>query len=178
MSATVVIPNATVTVVDGPNGGKFGTTNGAGVYTITGLTFAGFSVSVTAANFISTAQGVALTSGQTTKTMDFTLARTPAPPAVRTMTGTWVGSWSTYRFTMVLTQTGTVVTGTYSDQDGAGRTDPGEPGSFNDPNLVVRMKQSTFGDFTFRGSMDGTGRRVTGNVTAAGGTTSFTMDKQ
>src|SRR5262245_26754023 len=49
-SATVVIPNATVTVVDGPNGGKFATTNGAGVYTITGLTFAGFSVSVTATN--------------------------------------------------------------------------------------------------------------------------------
>ena len=54
----------------------------------------------------------------------------------------------------VRTMTGTIVTGTYLDQDGTGRTDPAQPGSFNDPTLVVHMKQAPFGDFTFTGTMN------------------------
>lgn len=102
----------------------------------------------------------------------------PPPATTRTMTGTWTGSWSTYTFTMVLTQVGNVVTGTYTDRDGQGRTDPAQPGSFNDPNVVLRIKQAAFADFTLEGVMDATGRRVTGTVRAAGGTSSVTMNKQ
>jgi hypothetical protein len=100
-----------------------------------------------------------------------------APPAVRTMTGTWTGSWGGFVFQMVLTQTGTTVTGTYLDQDGPGRTDPGEPGSFNDPNVVIRVKQAAFSDFTLRGVMAASGRVVTGTAQAAGGTFPLTMTK-
>jgi hypothetical protein len=99
------------------------------------------------------------------------------PPAVRTMTGTWTGTWGPYNFTMVLTQTGTTVTGTYTDQDGPGRTDPGQPGTFNDPNVTLRVKQAAFADFTLRGVMDSSGRVVTGTATAAGGTSPLTMSK-
>ena len=106
------------------------------------------------------------------------VAAAPPPAAVRTMTGTWRGTWSVYSFTMVLTQTGTVVTGTYSDQDGAGQTDPGQPGSFIDPNVTLRIKQAAFADFTFTGTMDATGRVVSGTARAAGGSSALTMTKQ
>jgi Abnormal spindle-like microcephaly-assoc'd, ASPM-SPD-2-Hydin len=98
--------------------------------------------------------------------------------AVRSMTGTWTGSWASYTFTMVLTQTGTIVTGTYTDRDGSGYTDPAAPGSFVDPRVILRIKQGGFNDFTFDGNMDSTGRHVTGVVNAAGGTFTATMDKQ
>ena len=80
---------------------------------------------------------------------------------------------------MTLTQTGTAVTGTYADRDGSGRTDPAEPGSFNDPNLVIRMKQGSFGDFTFRGTMAPNGSEVSGTVSGSGvnGTVPFYMAK-
>jgi len=180
-TAGAVISGATVAVVDGPSAGRTAVSSSTGTYSLAGLQFAGFSISASAPNFIAQSRGIPLTAGVTTTTADFVLAPVvvaPPPPVVRTMTGTWTGAWSVYRFTMVLTQSGTVVTGTYTDQDGAGRTDPAEPGSFSDPTLVLRMKQGTFRDFTFRGAMDATGRRVTGTVNAAGGTTAFTMDKQ
>jgi hypothetical protein len=174
-----VISGATVRVTDGPDVNKSALTDGVGRYTLTGLQFAGFSVAASATNYVGQSRGVTLTSGATTSTVDFQLARsTPAPSAARTVTGTWRGTWSTFNFTMTLTQSGNTVTGTYSDQDGTGRTDPAAPGTFIDPNLNVRMKQAAFGDFTFTGVLDSTNNRVTGVVTAAGGRAGFTMDRQ
>jgi hypothetical protein len=102
------------------------------------------------------------TSGLNTSVITGNGVAPPAPPpaAARTMTGRWTGTWSSYSFTMVLTQSGAVVTGTYSDQDGPGQTDPAEPGRFNDPTLVLRIKQGAFRDFTFTGTMDSTGSQA------------------
>lgn len=100
---------------------------------------------------------------------------------VGSFAGRWSGIWSSYAFVMDLTQTGTVITGTYSDRDGAGRTDPAQPGNATGGGaMTVRMKQGNFGDFTFTGQMEQSGRRVTGTVAGSGiaGTASFTMDKQ
>jgi len=109
-------------------------------------------------------------SDQTSGLNTITVVANGIAAAVRSMTGTWAGSWTAsytkadYPFTMTLTQTGTIVTGTYLDQDGTGRTDPAQPGSFNDPTLVVRMKQAPFGDFTFTGTMNSTAQTLSGTV--------------
>ena len=103
-------------------------------------------------------------SDQTSGLNTITVVANGIAAAVRTMTGIWVGSWNVYLFTMTLTQTGTIVTGTYLDQDGTGRTDPAQPGSFNDPTIVVRMKQAPFGDFTFTGTMNSTAQTLSGTV--------------
>jgi hypothetical protein len=100
---------------------------------------------------------------------------------VGSLTGGWSGQWSSYQFTMNLSQSGGFVSGTYNDRDGAGRTDPAQPGTISSGGAVVlRMKQGAFGDFTFTGQMDSTGRRVSGTVAGSGvsGTATFVMDKQ
>jgi hypothetical protein len=101
--------------------------------------------------------------------------------AVASLTGRWRGSWSIYDFTMDLTQTGSLVTGTYVDRDGPGRTDPAEPGAINaNGSFAVRMKQAAFGDWYFRGQLELAGKRATGTVSGPGviGSTPFIMDKQ
>jgi len=110
-------------------------------------------------------------SDQTSGLNTITVVANGIAAAVRSMTGTWAGSWTAsytkadYPFTMTLTQTGTIVTGTFVDEFGAdGRTDPAQPGSFNHPTLFVRMKQGAYPDFTFTGTMDITGQTVSGTA--------------
>jgi hypothetical protein len=68
------INGATVRIVDGVNAGRSTTTAGGGTYSLANLTASGFSVSVTAPNYIGTGDGVTLTSNQT---VNFRLAPTP-----------------------------------------------------------------------------------------------------
>jgi hypothetical protein len=72
-------------VVDGPNAGLTSTTDGSGAYRLNGLTFAGFSVSVTAAGFFGASKGVAMTAGTPTTTVNFSL--TP-----QNFAGAWNGA--------------------------------------------------------------------------------------
>jgi hypothetical protein len=98
------------------------------------------------------------------------------------MTGTWRGSGVALgQFTMILTQSGPRVTGTYTDNVfGAGQIDPAQPGAINASGRVeMRLKQGRFTDFTFRGDMDQGGRRVVGQIFGSGfNGEAFSMDKQ
>lgn len=67
------IAGATVRVADGPNAGLTATSDGSGRYTLSGLTFAGFSVEVSAPGYVSTSRGGILQSGVTQSTANFTL---------------------------------------------------------------------------------------------------------
>ncbi len=96
------------------------------------------------------------------------------------MTGTWRGTWSSWVFSSSLTQNGTAISGDYSDQLGPGRLDPASPNTIDaNGNIKLRYKQAIFSDFTFTGTMDATGRRITGVVNGSGASNvPFTMIKQ
>lgn len=98
------------------------------------------------------------------------------------MTGTWRGAGVQLgQFTMNLTQTVARVNGSYTDTlFGVGQIDPAQPGSINASGRVeMRIKQGRFTDFTFRGDMDQSGRRVVGQIFGSGfNGQAFTMDKQ
>ena len=65
-SATgAAISGASVSIVDGPNAGKSATTDGSGNYGFTDLLQSGFTVNVSANNYVSQSKGVTLTSNQT-----------------------------------------------------------------------------------------------------------------
>jgi hypothetical protein len=57
----LVVPGAVLTILDSANAGRSATTNVIGAYRFTGLSPAGFSVRVTAADFDSLTRGVQLT---------------------------------------------------------------------------------------------------------------------
>lgn len=101
---------------------------------------------------------------------------------VGSMTGSWRGAGVNLgEFTMTLTQNGPVITGTYFDNDyGPGQIDPAQPGTINASGRIeMRMKQAQFTDFTFRGDMDQSGRRVVGQLFGSGfNGEAFQMDKQ
>jgi hypothetical protein len=99
---------------------------------------------------------------------------------VGSATGTWTGTFGSWVFTSHLTQTGTLITGDYSDQLGPGRLDPAVANTIDgNGNVKLRYKQAVFSDFTFTGTMDATGRRITGVVNGSGYVnTPFTMSKQ
>ena len=99
---------------------------------------------------------------------------------VGSMTGRWTGTWSSWVFTSNLTQNGSAITGDYSDQLGPGRLDPAVANTIDaNGNIKLRYKQAIFSDFTFTGTMDSTGRRITGVVNGSGANnTPFTMNKQ
>jgi hypothetical protein len=59
------IPGAAVSIVDGPNAGKSTTTDSLGYYSLTGLQQAGFTITVSANNYVAQSKGVTLTSNQT-----------------------------------------------------------------------------------------------------------------
>jgi hypothetical protein len=80
-SPSVVIPNATVTVVDGPNSGLSTTTNNAGTYTLSGLAFAAFSAAASASGYVSSQRPMALNDTTQATVADFTLTRVPPVPA-------------------------------------------------------------------------------------------------
>ncbi|MFB3852236.1 MAG: PKD domain-containing protein [Vicinamibacterales bacterium] len=95
------------------------------------------------------------------------------PMTVGCMTGHWVGTQGPSalgQYYFDLTQNGAVVTGTYFDSTyGAGQTDPAEPGRIDvNGNVQMRVKQGPFTDWYFTGTMDTTGRRITGSVRGSG----------
>lgn len=96
------------------------------------------------------------------------------------ITGTWNGTWSSWVFSSRLTQNATAITGDYSDQLGPGRLDPAVANTIDaGGNVRLRYKQAVFSDFMFTGTMDATGRRITGVVNGSGYTnTPFTMTRQ
>lgn len=108
---------------------------------------------------------------------------------VGSMTGNWaftVPGQGTLN--MALSQNGTLVTGTFVVAPGGfgnvgagtpGRTEPGEPGRIDgDGNVQIRLEVGIFIDFTLRGILDSSGRRVTGSLTGSGFTGQpFTMTK-
>jgi hypothetical protein len=93
------------------------------------------------------------------------------------ITRRWTGTWSSWVFTSNLTQNGTPITDDYADQLGPGRLDPAVASTIDaNGNVKLRYKQAIFSDFTFTGTMDSSGRRITGVVNGSGYTnTPFTM---
>lgn len=98
---------------------------------------------------------------------------------IGSMTGRWTGSWGGWLMTSNITQSGPLVTGDYSDQLGPGRMDTAVANSIDaNGNIRIRYKQAIFSDFIFTGTMDTTGRRITGVVNGSGvNNTPFTMNK-
>jgi len=105
------------------------------------------------------------------------------------MTGTWLVDIPSFvRLQLDLQQKGTVVTGTFVQlEDGpstpkgtSGKTDPAEPGKIDaNGNVEIRLKVGRFLDFYIRGTMDSTGRKITGGLFGSGfGGNEFTATKQ
>lgn len=97
-----------------------------------------------------------------------------APIIVGSATGTWRGTGPSAlgTFTLTLTQENTGrVTGTYADSTfGGGQLDAASTTNRIDAQgaIEMRVKQGPFNDWTFRGQMDQTGRRITGGVFGSG----------
>jgi hypothetical protein len=93
--------------------------------------------------------------------------------------GTWRGNWGAWVFTSNLTQNNTILTGDYSDQLGPGRLDSAVANTIDaSGNVRLRYKQAIFSDFIFTGTMDTTGRRITGVVNGSGASNvPFSMTK-
>ena len=73
------------------------------------------------------------------------------------------------------------ITGTYSDSTfGSGQLDPAAVNTINAQGAIeIRVKQGPFNDWTFRGQMDQTARRITGGIFGSGFSGHpFTIDKQ
>jgi hypothetical protein len=94
----------------------------------------------------------------------------PPPPAAATMTGRWSGNGQDLgQFTMVLTQNGGTITGTFHHALGNGGLDPAAANTIDGArNVVMRMKISIFNDFTMRGTLNAEGTRVTGTLHGSG----------
>jgi hypothetical protein len=99
---------------------------------------------------------------------------------VGSMSGTWRGTFDRWNFTSNLQQDSLGrITGDYSDQLGPGRLDSAAANTINSSGAVsIRFKQATFSDFTMTGTMDSTGRRITGVTNGSGFVnTPFVMTK-
>lgn len=92
------IAGATVQIGDGPNAGKSTTTDGSGRYSLAGLVSSGFTMSVTAANYLGATRGVTLTASR-----DESFRLLPAQPWTRSGTGNTVFDMPSY-FTRVRIQ--------------------------------------------------------------------------
>jgi hypothetical protein len=95
-----------------------------------------------------------------------------------TITGTFAGTLLGAPMTVMLTQfQGGVVTGTWQQPFGSGDVGPtGEPGRIQANGqfeLRFKVKQGSFNDFYYRGTMDPTGQRLTGNLQGSGFTGQF-----
>jgi PKD domain len=102
---------------------------------------------------------------------------------VGSMTGSWSGTVDTTSCTGIakpmtasLSQSLTVVTGSIGLPNGLctflpgnAVTDPAEPGRIDaSANVTIRIKIPPFTDVTFRGTMDTTGRKLTGGLFGSG----------
>jgi hypothetical protein len=112
-----------------------------------------------------------------------TASAATAGVTVGSMSGTWRGTQASLgNYALTLTQdTNGRVTGTYNDTTfGSGQLDPASNNNINAQGAVeLRVKQGRFIDWTFRGQMDQTGRRITGGIFGSGFSGHpFTIDKQ
>ena len=108
---------------------------------------------------------------------------TTAAAIVGSMTGTWRGTQSSLgNYELRLTQDNNGrITGNYSDSTfGSGQLDPAAVNTINAQGTIeIRVKQGPFNDWTFKGQMDQTGRRITGGIFGSGFSGHpFTIDKQ
>jgi hypothetical protein len=93
---------------------------------------------------------------------------------VGSMSGTWImttGPSPLPNSSYVLSQGSTgLITGTFSLPGiGNGNTDPAQPGQIRaDGTMTMRIKIGAFTDFTITGTMDSTGRRISGSVSGSG----------
>ncbi len=101
---------------------------------------------------------------------------------VGSMSGSWrVDTGILVGTTFQLTQRGAIVTGSFTIPSiGNGNTDPAQPGQINAAGtLAMRVKIGAFTDFTMNGTMDTSGRRITGGLQGSGFTGQpFSMVKQ
>jgi hypothetical protein len=74
------IPGATVFIADGPNAGRSTRTDASGNYSLAELLQSGFTVNVSASNYVSQSTGVTLTSNQTLSLQLTPQPTTPTPP--------------------------------------------------------------------------------------------------
>jgi len=80
---------------------------------------------------------------------------------VRNLTGTWRGDIAGFPFTFVLTQSGSSVSGSYSDEDGPGTV----TGTVSSPRTVnLTVNQPPFTPFTFTGTADASINTISGSV--------------
>ena len=80
---------------------------------------------------------------------------------VRNVAGTWRGNIAGFPFTFVLTQSGSSVSGSYSDEDGPGTV----AGSVSSPRTVtLTVNQPPFTPFTFVGSADASISTISGSI--------------
>jgi hypothetical protein len=104
---------------------------------------------------------------------------------VGSMTGKWRLNPTLYPgwlWDFNLKQTGATITGTFVDNEyGAGRLDPAELSLIDERGRIrMRTKQGVYGDVYVEGTMDKTGRRITGQLRGSGITISpqpFVMNK-
>ena len=102
---------------------------------------------------------------------------------VGTASGSWLvtsGPLTGASFNLTQSVTG-LVTGSFSLPGiGNGNTDPAQPGRIDGgAQLTMRVKIAPFTDFNMTGTMDSTGRQVSGNLQGSGFTgQAFTMTKQ
>lgn len=143
---------------------------------VAGSPMAGTTGSMTFVNGFSSTAKITVTDAKgatSSDSRDFT---------VGSMTGNWsvtsgllIGS----TFTLTQTSTGVVTGGFVLPGLGNGNTDPAQPGRIDsNGNLAMRIKIGWFTDFNMYGTMDQTGRRITGNLQGSGFTGEpFTMVK-
>lgn len=93
-AASGPLGDATVRVIDGPNAGMTAPTDGSGRYTLSGLTFSGFTITASAPGHIPVSRGGILQPGVTTNTANFTLL--PEAAFSRSGTGDTVFNVPTY----------------------------------------------------------------------------------
>jgi len=88
---------------------------------------------------------------------------------VGSATGRWAGTWDRWQMVSNLLQSSSLITGDYSDQLGPGRLDPAVANTIDaNGNVRLRYKSSVFSDFIFTGTLDSTGRKITGVVNGSG----------
>ncbi len=101
---------------------------------------------------------------------------------VGTLAGEWAGTAEGLgNFTMTLTHTNGEITGIYTDLDGPSDVGPPDARGTIDAsgNVELPTGQSQVRMFSLRGTMDATGRRISGGFFGAGFTGEiFTMNKQ
>ncbi len=142
-------------------------------WNVSGAAFTGSSGTLF---FISGGNGTATLTVTDSRGLSATDSRTFA---VGSVTGRWTGTFDIWNFVSNLTQNSTVLTGDYSDQAGVGRLDTAVANTVDaNGNVRLRYEQGAVSDFTFTGTMDTTGRRITGVVNGSGYVNRpFTMNK-